>query len=172
MHKNWPLTSCRLIVTSQDDVTAKLISNLFGFSLTWRNCIFAWLTKIATELLLTVHIPVILQLGEDKILIYLSKKRILTKYFILFNVESFFKLFTSFWYTLYNVFSFIMIHYRWLGVLSTMLVQWSQIRGRAAEMHGSQNQPPGILMTLKLIQCKNWYKHGSYFQNFLKLARK
>ena len=25
----------------------------------------------------------------------------LTKYFILFNLESFFKLFTSFWYTLY-----------------------------------------------------------------------
>ena len=54
MPQNWPLTLCRLIVTSQDDVTAKLISNLFWFSLTWRNWIFAWLTKIATELSLTV----------------------------------------------------------------------------------------------------------------------
>ena len=102
MHKNWPLTSCRRIVTSQDDVTAKLISNLFWVSLTWRNCIFAWLTKIATELSLCVTHQWFCKWGRQDT--NLSKlKRILTKYFIHFKLESFFKLFTSFWYTLYIV---------------------------------------------------------------------
>ena len=32
----------------------KLISKMFWFSLTWRKCIFAWITKIATETLLIV----------------------------------------------------------------------------------------------------------------------
>ena len=32
----------------------QLISKLLWFSLTWRNCIFAWITKIATESLLIV----------------------------------------------------------------------------------------------------------------------
>ena len=31
--------------------------------------------------------------------------------------------------------------------------------------NGSQNQPPGITMT-PYIHCKNWYRHGSYFQTF------
>ena len=61
-------------------------------------------------------------------------------------------------------------HDRWLGGGGEFLVQRS-IRERAAEMHGSQIQPPGIMMTPYSVQ--NWYKHGSYyFTNFLKLARK
>ena len=47
------------------------------------------------------HTPVILQLGEDKILIYLSKREFWPKKIIIFNLESFFKLFTSVLYTLY-----------------------------------------------------------------------
>ena len=50
------------------------------------------------------------------------------------------------------------------GVLST------KVYPGTCRWNGSQNQPPGI--TIIPIQCKNWYKHGSYFQNFLKLARK
>ena len=62
---SWPLTSypnlCIFIVTSEGSTCPltmvshpKLISKLFWFSLTWHNCIFAWLTKIATESLLIV----------------------------------------------------------------------------------------------------------------------
>ena len=50
------------------------------------------------------------------------------------------------------------------GVLST------KVYPGMCRWNGSQNQPPGIMMTP--IQCKNWYKHGSYFQSFLKLAQK
>ena len=38
-------------------------------------------------------------------------------------------------------------HDRWLGAGGS----WS-IRGRAAEMHGSQSQPPGIMMTPYSVQ--------------------
>ena len=54
MPQNWPLTLYRLIMTSQHDVTPKFMSNLIWFLLTWRNCFFAWLTKIAAGMVLTV----------------------------------------------------------------------------------------------------------------------
>ena len=53
--------------------TVKSISKLFWFSLTWHNCIFAWLTKIATHWLLTVTHQWFCNWGKDKILIYLIK---------------------------------------------------------------------------------------------------
>ena len=49
------------------------------------------------------------------------------------------------------------------GVLST------KVYPGTCRWNGSQNQPPGITT---LIQCKNGYKHGSYFQIFLNLAHK
>ena len=41
-------------MTSQHDVTPKMMSNLIWFSSTWRNWFFAWLTKIAAGMVLTV----------------------------------------------------------------------------------------------------------------------
>ena len=51
--------------------TYKLISKLFWFSLTWRNCISARHTKIPTAYY--CHTPLIFQLAEDKTLIYLIR---------------------------------------------------------------------------------------------------
>ena len=77
------------------------MSNTIWFSLTWCNCIFAWLTKLATGLFLTVT-PVILQLGDDKLLIYLIKSESWpnTPYFLI--QSHFLKLFTALWYILHN----------------------------------------------------------------------
>ena len=46
------------------------------------------------------HTPVILQLSGGQVINLSYEKRKLTKCFILFNLKSFLKLFTSFWYTL------------------------------------------------------------------------
>ena len=53
-------------------------------------------------------------------------------------------------------------HDCWLG---GFLVQKS-IRGHAAEMHGSQNQPPGIMMTPCSVQ-KTGINMGHIFKIFL-----
>ena len=96
MPQIWPMTSRRVIVTSQYDVTPKLILNPIWFSLTRRNYIFVWLTKTATGLVLTVT-PVNLQLGDDKQSIYLIKRESgpNTSYFLTkshFSKSNFFKL--------------------------------------------------------------------------------
>ena len=54
--------------------------------------------------------------------------------------------------------------------ISRGMVLSTKVYSGTCRWNGSQTQPPGITMTP--IQCKNWYKHGSYFQNFLQLARK
>ena len=59
------------------DVTRShlIISKLFWFSLTWRNCIFAWLTKIVIWVIFDRRTSVNLQVVEDKMLIYLDKRK-------------------------------------------------------------------------------------------------
>ncbi len=53
--------------------------------------------KNSHEVLIECHASVIFQMVEDKTLINL-----IIEFFILFNSESFFKQFTSLWYTLYS----------------------------------------------------------------------